>query len=141
MTKKDNQDKKRWLSQYREIVAETERLVREKEEWRSIAEKVTPTYSFEPKSSGTLGESSRIATAAEHLVEIDAELEKQICKRVELRLAIASAIHSVPSEKMRYLLERRYIDGMVWERIAVDMGYSCMQIWRMHGEALSQINM
>lgn len=139
MTKKDNQDKKRWLSQYREVVAETERLTQEKEEWRSIAEKVTPTYSFEPKS---LGESSgRIATAAEHLVEIDTEIEKQICKRVELRLAIASAIHSVPSEKMRYLLERRYIDGMTWERIAVDMGYSCMQIWRMHGEALSQINM
>ena len=113
MTKKDNQDKKRWLSQYREVVAETERLTQEKEEWRSIAEKVTPTYSFEPKS---LGESSgRIATAAEHLVEIDTEIEKQICKRVELRLAIASAIHSVPSEKMRYLLERRYIDGMTWE--------------------------
>lgn len=138
MTKKDNQDKKRWLSQYREIVAETERLVLEKEEWRSIAEKITPTYSFTPKTSE---ESSRIAIASEHLVEIDAELEKQICKRVELRLAISSAIHSVPSEKMRYLLERRYIDGMTWERIAVDMGYSCMQIWRMHGEALSQINM
>lgn len=139
MIKKDNQDKKRWLSQYREIVAETERLTLEKEEWRSIAEKITPTYSFEPKS---LRESSgRIATAAEHLVEIDAELEKQICKRVELRFAIASAIRSVQSEKMRYLLERRYIDGLTWERIAVEMGYSIVQIWRLHGEALESLKM
>lgn len=134
----NNQDKKRWLSQYREVVAETERLVLEKEEWRSIAEKVTPTYSFAPKASG---ESSRIATAAEHIAEIDEELEKQICKRVELRFAIASAIHSVPLEKMRYLLERRYIDGMTWERISVDMGYSIVQIWRLHGEALEKLKM
>lgn len=134
----NNQDKKRWLSQYREIVAETKRLTREKEEWRSIAEKVTPTYSFSPKASG---ESSRIATAAERIAEIDEDLEKQICKRVELRFAIASAIRSVQSEKMRYLLERRYIDGLTWERIAVEMGYSIVQIWRLHGEALEALKM
>ena len=126
------------MSQYREIVAETERLTLEKEEWRSIAEKITPTYSFTPKTSE---ESSRIAIASEHLVEIDAELEKQICKRVELRFAIASAIRSVQSEKMRYLLERRYIDGLTWERIAVEMGYSIVQIWRLHGEALESLKM
>lgn len=133
-----NQEKIKWLSQYRDVVKETMHLVREKEEWRSIAEKVTPTYSFAPKASG---ESSRIATAAEHIAEIDKDLEKQICKRVELRFAIASAIHSVPSEKMRYLLERRYIDGLTWERIAVDMGYSIVQIWRLHGEALEKLKM
>lgn len=133
-----NQDKKRWLSQYREIVAETERLTLEKEEWRSVAGEDNANIFFYAKTSE---ESSRIAIASEHLVEIDAELEKQICKRVELRFAIASAIRSDQSEKMRYLLERRYIDGLTWERIAVEMGYSIVQIWRLHGEALESLKM
>lgn len=133
-----NKEKIKWLSQYRDVVKETMRLVREKEEWRSIAEKITPSYSFEPKMQSAV---SKVETGAEHLIEIDEQLQKQIAKRVRLRLKIGEAIYSLSSEKYRYLLASRYIDGKKWEQIALDMNYSVMQIWRMHGEALNQINM
>lgn len=133
-----NKEKIKWLSQYRDVVKETMRLVREKEEWRSIAEKITPSYSFEPKMQSAV---SKVETGAEHLIEIDEQLQRQIAKRVRLRLKIGEAIYSLPSEKYRYLLESRYIDGKKWEQIALDMNYSVMQIWRMHGEALNQIIM
>ena len=133
-----NQEKIKWLSQYRDVVKETMRLVREKEEWRSLAEKITPSYSFEPKTRSV---TSKVETGAENIVEIDKQLQEQIAKRVRLRLEIAKVIYDLGSEKHRYLLSSRYIDGKKWEQIALDMNYSVMQIWRMHGEALSQINM
>lgn len=133
-----NQEKIKWLSQYRDVVKETMRLVREKEEWRSLAEKMTPSYSFEPKTQSV---ASKVETGAENIVEIDKQLQEQIAKRVRLRLEIAKVIYDLESEKHRYLLTSRYIDGKKWEQIALDMNYSVMQIWRMHGEALNLINM
>lgn len=133
-----NQEKIKWLSQYRDIVKETMRLVREKEEWRSLAEKITPSYSFEPKTQSV---TSKVETGAENIVEIDKQLQEQIAKRVRLRLEIAKVIYALESEKYRYLLSSRYIDGKKWEQIALDMNYSVVQIWRMHGEALNLINM
>lgn len=133
-----NQEKIKWLSQYRDVVKETMRLVREKEEWRSLAEKMTPSYSFEPKTQSV---TSKVETGAENIVEIDKQLQDQIAKRVRLRLEIAKVIYDLESEKHRYLLSSRYIDGKKWEQIALDMNYSVMQIWRMHGEALNLINM
>lgn len=133
-----NQEKIKWLSQYRDVVKETMRLVREKEEWRSLAEKITPSYSFEPKTQSV---TSKVETGAENIVEIDKQLQEQIAKRVRLRLEIAKVIYNLGSEKYRYLLSSRYIDGKKWEQIALDMNYSVMQIWRMHGEALNLINM
>lgn len=132
------QEKIKWLSQYRDVVKETMRLVREKEEWRSLAEKMTPSYSFEPKTQSV---ASKVETGAENIVEIDKQLQDQIAKRVRLRLEIAKVIYDLGSEKHRYLLSSRYIDGKKWEQIALDMNYSVMQIWRMHGEALNLINM
>lgn len=133
-----NQEKIKWLSQYRDVVKETMRLVREKEEWRSLAEKMTPSYSFEPKTQSV---ASKVETGAENIVEIDKQLQDQIAKRVRLRLEIAKVIYDLGSEKHRYLLSSRYIDGKKWEQIALDMNYSVVQIWRMHGEALNLINM
>lgn len=133
-----NQEKIKWLSQYRDVVKETMRLVREKEEWRSLAEKITPSYSFEPKTQSV---ASKVETGAENIVEIDKQLQEQIAKRVRLRLEIAKVIYDLESERYRYLLSSRYIDGKKWEQIALDMNYSVMQIWRMHGEALNLINM
>ena len=133
-----NQEKIKWLSQYRDVVKETMRLVREKEEWRSLAEKITPSYSFEPKTQSV---TSKVETGAENIVEIDKQLQEQIAKRVRLRLEIAKVIYDLESEKYQYLLSSRYIDGKKWEQIALDMNYSVVQIWRMHGEALNLINM
>lgn len=133
-----NQEKIKWLSQYRDVVKETMRLVREKEEWRSLAEKITPSYSFEPKTQSV---SSKVETGAEKILEIDNLLQEQIAKRVKLRLAIGAIINNIQNDKYRYLLSSRYIDGKKWDDIADEMNYSVMQIWRMHKEALNQINM
>lgn len=128
--------KKEWLARYRDVVREMLRLENEKREWQSIAEKVTPTYSATPLASGV---SSRIETATEHIAEIESKLEKQICERAKLRIKIGAAIHSVENARLRYLLERRYIDGQTWEQIAVDMDITFQWAHHLHRRALELI--
>lgn len=53
-------------------------------------------------------------------------------------LAIEDAIGGLEPVKRR-LLRLRYIDGLTWERVAVEMDYSWTQVHRLHGEALAEL--
>nr|DAW55822.1 MAG TPA: Protein of unknown function (DUF722) [Caudoviricetes sp.] len=131
-----NQDKIAWLRRYREAAAEQDRLMAEIARWRSLAERVSPTLSGMPAGGGGPG---RMIAAVERMDELEAELAEQIVERVTIRREIGQAIDRVPDERLARLLRLRYIDGMTWERVAVEMHYSYMQVCRMHGKALDVI--
>ena len=57
------------------------------------------------------------------------------------RREIGAAIDTVPDARLQELLRLRYIEGMTWERVAVQIDYSYMQVCRLHGKALSQLKM
>lgn len=131
-----NQDKIAWLRRYREAVAEQDRLMGEIAQWRSLAEKVSPTLSSLPKGGGGPG---RMISAVEHINALEAELADQIVERVTTRREIGQAIDRVQDERLSRLLRLRYINGLTWERVAVEMDYSYMQVCRLHGKALDVI--
>lgn len=131
-----NQDKIAWLRRYREAVAEQDRLMDEIKSWRSLAERVSPTLSGMPAGGGGPG---RMIAAVEHINALEAELAEQIVERVSTRREIGQAIGRVPDERLARLLRLRYIDGMTWEQVAVEMSYSYMQVCRLHGKALDVI--
>lgn len=133
-----NQEKKEFLQQYRLAEMEEQRLEHEIERWRSRAEKVTPGYSKAPAGGG---DGRSLEHTLEHLGELAQELTDQRDKLIRLRREIGAAIDTVPDTRLRELLRLRYIEGMTWERVAVQMGYSYMQVCRLHGKALSQIKM
>ena len=60
---------------------------------------------------------------------------------VRLRREIEDVIASVPDGRLRMLLRYRYIDGMTWERIAVNMCMDARWIRRLHGRALSVLTL
>ena len=60
---------------------------------------------------------------------------------VRLRREIEDVIAAVPDGRLRMLLRYRYIDGMTWERIAVNMNFKDVRhVYRLHGSALSLIS-
>lgn len=131
-----NQDKIAWLRRYREAVAEQDRLMDEIKSWRSLAERVSPALSCLPRGSGGPG---RMISAVEHISALETELADQIAERVSTRREIGQAIGQVPDERLARLLRLRYIDGMTWEKIAVQMDMTYQWVCKLHGKSLELI--
>ena len=131
-----NQDKIAWLRRYREAAAEQDRLMAEIARWHSLAERVSPTLSGMPAGGGGPG---RMISAVEHINALEAELAEQLAERVATRREIGQAIGRVPDERLARLLRLRYIDGMTWEKIAVQMDMTYQWVCQLHGKSLELI--
>lgn len=131
-----NQEKKAYLGRYRDNEREIRRTEEEILRWESLSRKTTTTMGT--AGGGSNGE-DKLQAAVEKIVRWQNRLTLQLGERVRLREEIESAIGTVEDERLRLLLRYRYIDGWTWERIAVEMCYSYMQICRLHGKALAQM--
>lgn len=69
----------------------------------------------------------------------DGLLQRKIEELHAVKAEIESVIERVPDERYRRLLRGRYLEQHTWERLAVDMNYSYMQVCRLHGRALSEV--
>ncbi len=131
-----NSAKKDFLSRYENNEREIKRLEEDMACWKSRAERVTASYSLAP---GYSGDGDRIQTAVENIVEVQAMLYDRLIDAAELRRGIQSAIDTVEDERLRTLLEYRYIDGHKWESIAEALNVDFRHTLRLHCRALDQI--
>ncbi|MBO7275258.1 MAG: hypothetical protein J6V15_02675 [Clostridia bacterium] len=109
-------EKKEYLRRYMRINREIDRLLAEKERWKDLALKVTPTYSDMPK--GSHSGADRVQNAIEKIDEIERMIDEKIDTLVDLRKEIEVILAQIRSERTRTILERRYIDGQTIEQIA-----------------------
>lgn len=133
----DQREKMEYLKQYRIAGAAERRLREELAMWRSTAEKVTATLSPLPRGQGD--GTGHLERAVERLAELETALGAALEERVRLRLAVNTAIQTVPDDRLRYLLERRYVDGCTWEQIALDMDLTYQWTCALHKKALDLI--
>lgn len=75
------------------------------------------------------------------IVDLQAEIDKEIAVLVGLIAEIHSAIKELKSGKEQTVLTEYYINGCEWEEIAEMMGYEKRQIYRIHGNALAHLKM
>ena len=132
----ENELKIRYLSRYRRMSKRIDRLLEEQSRWREMALKITPVLSQTP-GGGESG--SPIERPMDKVLEIDAEINREIDELQTVRQGIRAALNQLEDENLKLLMEYRYIDGLTWEQIAVKMNYSYMQICRLHGKALRTI--
>lgn len=132
-----NQEKKRWLLQYRFAIREERRLGLELEQWRARATGCTAHYGADQVGGG---DGRKVEHAAERIAGVVEELERQQAECARLRLTISKAIASVPDGRLRELLRLRYVDGLTWEQIAEEMNYGRRQVTRLHGDALERVS-
>jgi len=131
-----NQDKIKYLKQYKALDRRINLKLAECEEWRDMAKKITQEYTDMPKGNGGV---NRLEMAVENIDRLEREMNGDIDRLVDLRRDIQQAIKSVADETLQELLERRYIHGQTFERIADEMHYAWRHIHRLHSQALDVI--
>ena len=122
---------KQFLSQAYRIDSRIERRTEEIMRLRSRLEKATAQLTGMPR-----GGQSDWTERDVKLLEYEARLKAEASELIRIKVQIRDAIDAVEDKRYRELLEMRYIMGMRWERIAVEMNYSYERIRHMHGEAL-----
>ena len=132
----ENEQKIRYLSRYRRLNERIDRLLEEQRRWRERALKITPTLSQAPGGSES---GSPVERPMDKVLEIEEEINREIDELQTVRQEIRAALNQLEDENLKLLMEYRYIDGLTWEQIAVEMNYSYMQICRLHGKALQTI--
>lgn len=89
------------------------------------------------------GKSDPVGNQAAKIADQIQTLEvKQLKKRGELwlkRSEIIETIGMVQDEVLNRLLWLRYVQGVSFEEVAVDMHYSYRHVTRLHGEALQRV--
>ena len=133
-----NQEKKDYLIRYRDNEREIRRLQNEIQRWKDSAYITSVKYTG--AGGGTDGQ-DKLQVNVERLVRLQNRLTAQMRARIQLRDEIEDAIESVPDDRLQLLLRYRYIEGLTFERIAVELNYSWRQTVRMHGRALSELKM
>ena len=99
-----------------------------------LATKATSTLSYVPVS-GTKSQ-SRMEDVITKIVDLETEINKDIEKLVEIKKNIVSTIKKIQNPELQTLLELRYICFRTWEQIALEMGYSIQNAYKLHDRAI-----
>ena len=133
-----NQDKIRFLKQYKYNDLKINNLLQEKELWRTRAEKVTTIITGMPHSDSQ--ENAR-ENAIVKMIECGQKIDKIIDDYFDLGVKIRRVIETIEEDDLQALLILRYLNNQTFEQIAVGMDYSWRQIHRMHSKALSRLKL
>ena len=131
--KTENEKKKEYLKSYQDAVRREKHILQEIQLLRM--DKMLPSVINDgmPHGSGCSDLSDYMVLLDEQINELrDERLEKMLLyKEIEKR------IRNMDNDNEREVLRLRYLRGMTWEEVAVEMGYSWRGIHNIHGKALS----
>ena len=127
---------KQFLSQAYRLDKRIERRTEDIARMRARMEKATVQLTGMPRG----GSGADWTDVSIRVLEYEASVKAEIAELCRVKQMIREAIDAVEDARYRELLELRYIVGMRWEQIAVEMNYSFDRIKHMHGEALRAVN-
>ena len=136
MNKKQNAAKK-YLSQAFGLNQRIESKIDQIAVLNDLATKATVTYSDMPKSPNRDG--SRMEDAIIKIIDLEAEINQDMMKLVELKKDIIRRIKAVDGADLQTILELRYLSYMRWEEIAIELGYGIDNVYYLHRKALDNI--
>lgn len=84
--------------------------------------------------------SDRMAAVVAKAADMQAELEGDIDRLIELQKEIVEVIEMLSDSRHREVLILRYVESMSYAEIANMMNYDPSWVWRMHEEALKEID-
>ena len=138
----DTREKKDYLRSYKAADSEINDLLRQREAIMARLTRVTTSYSGMPGGGGGDTMTDGIA----RLIELEGEINDRIDALIALRREIEGCIRTVDSSAQRRVLRLRYIEGMSWKRICVEMAaspetYGATERWiyKLHGMGLAQM--
>ncbi len=128
----ESDEKKKYLNGYRYAKRREAQLSQQIKELRG--QRMFPGILDDglPKGSGYHDLSEYAARLDELITQLEREREQAVKQYKEIH----DQIHKMRDDKEKEVLERRYLMGMHWERIAVEMNYNYRWVLRIHGKAL-----
>lgn len=128
---------KEYLSQARYLDMRINNKIQQVESLNELATSATSALSGMPHSPNKA--TSKMADAVCKIVDLQEEINRDIDTLVDLKREISTTIKGVPDTELQTILEKRYLCFQTWEKIAVDMGYSIDNVFKMHKKALKNI--
>lgn len=107
--------KKEYLAQYQSTQKQIKGLIREIEQWQTIAENASAAISG---GGGGKSNTSRVETGAINVMDMIRQIQDDIDKLAPIRPEIKAKIESCKSYRHREILTYRYINGMTINAIA-----------------------
>lgn len=123
---------KEYLTQYRTLNVRINAKLEQKQQLFELATSVAP--SSDHGHGGSV--SDKVGRTVTKILALEQEINADIDRLVVLRQEIESTIAGVPEERLRLLLELKYINGRTWEDVAELLKLSTVQVWRLHKAAL-----
>lgn len=130
-------DIKQYLKQYLILTKEIDRINDDIERVRSLAARMTQSFSSDRVQTSPRGD--QLPDAIARIILLEDQLNAKAIKMLEMREQIEGLIDKVEDQTLRTLLKYRYISGLRWEEIAVKMNYSYRSVCYLHGRALELI--
>lgn len=124
-----------WLGQVRKLDQLINAKLAERERLMSLATDITPRPLDGMPHSFTGSVSQRVQDTVVKLIMLADETNDLIDQYVDLKQEVVDKLMELPGNEFS-VLHKYYVEGMTWEEVANDMGYSNMQIWRIKKRAL-----
>lgn len=126
---------KRWLSRGRRIEQEIAALETAK---RETFERLTSAVGA---TDGIHAAGTKDPHVLDAFADFDLRISQRTAELIRIRTELVSVIERVPDQRYRELLLHRYVSGMTWEAVAVEMHYSFYHVVsELHPEALAAID-
>ena len=138
MTEKElteNEKKKEYLKSYQRSVKREKDILEEIQRLR--LDKMFPSVANDGMPHGS--RQTDLSDYAAVLDEMIEDLKQERLKRVQRQQEIEHRIRQIKDEDEQRVLRLRYIKGLKWEEVAVEMGYSWQWTHKIHAEALKKI--
>lgn len=121
-------EKLAYLRSYRQREHHIDALLAEAERWRSRAKVMTAHY----ETTGAKGGSTGFPTAVEKVLELEAQMDREIDAIQQVRCTVVRAIDGLKDARQANVLRLRYLCGIHWEEISHRTHYSLRSVYYLH---------
>lgn len=128
---------KEYLSQAYRLDQRIDAKIAQVASLNELATKCTATLTGMPRNPNHGG--STMADAVGKIIDLQAEINHDIDRLVDLKRDIVEVIKAVDNSEYQTLLEKRYLCFHTWEQIATDLNYGVRYVHCMHGKALAAV--
>lgn len=125
---------KEYLSQAYRIDQRINSKIEQVSALNNMATKATSTITDMPGSATR--NIHRMEDVIAKIIDMQAEINADIDMLVDLKGEIMDVIKGIDNIEYQTLLELRYLCYKPWEQIAIEMGYSINNVFKMHRKAL-----
>ena len=132
MTAKD------YLSQAYRIDQRINSKLEQVQSLRDLAEKASATLSDMPRNPSL--NIHRMQDFIAKALDLESEINADLCRLIDTKHEIITAIKCVENRELQTLLELRYLCFKTWEQIAVELHFDLRWVHRLHNRALNEVD-